>query len=194
MGKTLYRLALVSIVTALPILCGTPTLGSTASRYLSPVAPEHYYDVKRFVQARQGNLSEADAKRLTRTILNEARRASLDPRLIVGLIHVESSGNPMAKSKVGALGLMQLRPDTARAMARDLGLEWTGSESLYDANLNVVLGVRYLNRLIHRFGDIDIALAAYNWGPTRIARVIRRGRAIPLGYTQSVIGASTAMI
>lgn len=194
MGKTLHRLVLVTIVAALLILCGTPTSGSTASRYLSPIAPEHYNDVKRFVQARQGDLSEADARRLTRTILNEAHRASLDPRLIIGLIHVESSGNPMAKSKVGALGLMQLRPDTARAMARDLGLEWAGSESLYDANLNVVLGVRYLSRLIDRFGDIDIALAAYNWGPTRIARVIRRGNAIPQDYTRSVIGASTTMI
>ena len=71
-------------------------------------------------------------------------------------------------------------------MARELEIQWDGPESLFDPNLNVRLGVRYLTRLIDRFGDIDVALAAYNFGPTRIARAIRRGRPVPVRYSDKV--------
>ena len=103
-------------------------------------------------------------------------------------------GNPMAVSSVGALGLMQLRPATAEAMAGERAIPWEGPESLFDPNLNVILGVHYLERMIDRFGDVDTALAAYNWGPTRIARAIRSGRSVPAGYTKSVYRAYSALI
>lgn len=156
-------------------------------------APD-YVAVKGFLEARNTGLGDAEIDRLARTILSEARRAQIAPRLVLGLIHVESSGDPRAVSRVGAMGLMQLRPRTAAAMARESAIPWEGSESLFEPNLNVRLGVRYLTLLIDRFGDIDTALAAYNWGPTRIARVIRNGRSVPLRYTESVHRAHMALI
>ena len=79
-------------------------------------------------------------------------------------------------------------------MARELSIAWDGPESLFDPNLNVRLGVRYLTRMIDRFGDVDTALAAYNFGPTRIARAIRRGRPVPVRYAASVHRAYTETV
>jgi soluble lytic murein transglycosylase len=177
----------LSLILLLPILVSAGNTHTVSpKRVFVQVPPPHYVEVSEFLASRRIRLEPAEIKVLTRTILDESRRAKIEPRLILGLIHVESSGNPRAVSKVGALGLMQLRPDTAVAMAEELGIEWDGPESLFDPNLNVRLGVRYLARMIDRFGDLDVALAAYNFGPTRIARVIRTGRPVPVRYATDV--------
>ena len=106
---------------------------------------------------------------------------------MLALIAVESSGNPAAVSHVDARGLMQLRPATAQAEAERLGLLWKGSGSLFDPVLNVRLGISYLSRLVERFGDLETALVAYNWGPTRIARSVRKGRSLPVRYRHRVM-------
>ncbi len=188
-------LTLTLVLLVAPLISGTPPGWTLEVRARRPVAPPpHYLAVRSFLEARRSWFADREIKRLTRTILDESMRAQIEPRLILGLIHVESSGNPRAVSKVGAMGLMQLRPQTAAAMARELAIPWEGSESLFDPDLNVRLGVHYLTRLIDRFGDLDTALAAYNWGPTRIARAIRKGRTVPVRYTESVYRASTALI
>lgn len=185
----------LTLVLLLPLIISagnSPTV--SARRALIQIPPPNYVEVRDFLASRRIRLADAEIKVLTRTILDEARRAKIEPRLILALIHVESSGNPRAVSKVGALGLMQLRPDTAEAMARELSIAWDGPESLFDPNLNVRLGVRYLTRMIDRFGDVDTALAAYNFGPTRIARAIRRGRPVPVRYAASVHRAYTETV
>ena len=53
--------------------------------------------------------------------------------------------------------------------------------------VNVRLGVSYLQELVRRFGSVSTALAAYNWGPTRIAERLRRGESIPVVYPQRVM-------
>lgn len=182
------------------VLLTTPLIFTLQPRSMSELqvvragvpAPD-YVAVMSFLESRL-RLADPEIDRLAHTILSEARRAQIEPRLILGLIQVESSGNPRAVSRVGAMGLMQLRPRTAAAMARESAIPWEGPESLFEPNLNVRLGVRYLTLLIDRFGNIDTALAAYNWGPTRIARVIRNGRSVPVRYTESVHRAHTALI
>jgi soluble lytic murein transglycosylase-like protein len=189
------RLLIISLVFVLiPNMFGAVPDSAPRAPTLRPIAPAHHHEVVNFLRSRHTGLSEVEVKKLTATILREARRSQIAPQLILGLIHVESSGNPRAVSNVGAMGLMQLRPNTAAAMARELSIPWQGPESLFDPNLNVVLGVHYLTRLIDRFGDIEVALAAYNWGPTRIARALRRGRSAPVRYTESVLRAYTALI
>ncbi len=174
------------------LLTATPARAPLAP--LERIAPAHWVEVQTFFETRLTRLSDDEIKTLTRTILDESERYAIDPSLIVGLIHVESSGNPRAMSHVGAIGLMQLRPTTAAAVARERGIAWQGDESLFDPNLNVRLGVHYLSELVDRFGNIDTALAAYNFGPTRIARAIRRGKNVPVRYARSVHRAYAAMI
>jgi soluble lytic murein transglycosylase-like protein len=62
-----------------------------------------------------------------------------------------------------------------------------GPATLFDPVLNVQLGVLYLRELIDRYGSVRIALAAYNWGPTRIGERLRRGEPVPALYAQRVL-------
>jgi soluble lytic murein transglycosylase len=103
-----------------------------------------------------------------------AREAGLDPYILAGLVATESSGRPGAKSSAGALGLTQLRPDTAAEQARLMGLpEPSERQLLTDPALNLRLGAGYLARLVKRQGgSLPQALMAYNTGPTRFNKWI----------------------
>jgi soluble lytic murein transglycosylase len=88
---------------------------------------------------------------------------------------------------------MQLQAVTARGLALELGLPWSGDELLFDPDMNVMLGCAYLRRLMDRFGDQDSALAAYSSGPTFVeARRDATGR-IPLAYSDRVWDVLTAL-
>jgi len=122
-----------------------------------------------------------------------ARRFHVDPLMVLAVIQVESRFDPNAVSSQGAMGLMQLEAATARGLAMDLGLQWTGDELLFDPDVNVLLGCAYLRQLMDRFGDQDAALAAYCSGPTFVeARRDVNGR-IPLGYSDRVWDVLTAL-
>jgi soluble lytic murein transglycosylase len=85
------------------------------------------------------------------------------------------------------MGLMQLMPSTGEELARRLGLDWRGDDSLFDPRINVRLGIAYLKQLSDRYGSTNTALAAYNWGPGRIDRRIRRGQSVPKLYATQVM-------
>lgn len=107
---------------------------------------------------------------------------NLDPRLIMAVVQKESSGNPRARSPVGARGLMQLMPGTAR----DLGVR-----DSYNPRQNMEGGTRYLKQLMRDFGDIRLALMAYNWGPGNV-RSYLRGRKRPPAETRNYVPAVLA--
>jgi soluble lytic murein transglycosylase-like protein len=89
----------------------------------------------------------------------------IDPALVHAVIEAESNYQPTAKSHVGARGLMQVMPGTAR----DLGVR--SARLLFDPVQNVEAGVKYLKSLLDRFdGDLPIAIAAYNAGPAAVAK------------------------
>lgn len=114
-----------------------------------------------------------------------ARAFGLDPKLLHALVIIESAYRPDAVSPVGAAGLAQLMPGTAR----DLGVR-----DRFDPVENLIGGADYLSRQILRFGDIRLALAAYNAGPGRVAR-LGRVPSIPetQHYVRSVIDCYLAL-
>ncbi|MBN2803028.1 MAG: lytic transglycosylase domain-containing protein [Deltaproteobacteria bacterium] len=98
-----------------------------------------------------------------------ARENGLPASLIFGVIWVESRFNPEAKSPVGARGLMQLMPKTAKYLAECI--KWEGRADSYDPEFNIAAGSYYVSKLIKIFnGDVDLALAAYNAGPGNIEK------------------------
>jgi soluble lytic murein transglycosylase-like protein len=90
------------------------------------------------------------------------RKHSIDPALVMAVIHAESRFDPLAVSPKGAVGLMQINPITVREL---------GINDPFNPQLNIDGGVRYLKSLLKTFdGDQELALAAYNAGPTQVYR------------------------
>lgn len=139
--------------------------------------------------SRRTALSPRDRITLAETIVREARAQGLEPHLVAAVIEVESAGHVQAVSHVGALGLMQILPATGRELAQKHGVPWSGPSTLFDPAINVKLGAAYLRELTNRYGDVSIALAAYNWGPGVIDRRLREGTTLPSEYIDSVMRA-----
>jgi soluble lytic murein transglycosylase-like protein len=101
-----------------------------------------------------------------RTLASQvAYRYGVDRRLFHALITQESAWNPNAVSSKGAMGLTQIMPLTGRT---ECGLN---TEVLRDPEYNLHCGAYYLSKLLRRFNDVELALAAYNSGETRVARL-----------------------
>jgi soluble lytic murein transglycosylase len=100
-----------------------------------------------------------------------ARATGLPAPLIAGIIRQESAFDPRATSPVGARGLMQLMPETAREMSHKVGVPYA-PDRLYDPANSVRLGSAYFRELMDDFhGNVELALASYNGGPNRIQRL-----------------------
>lgn|SRR5690554_3430659 len=106
-----------------------------------------------------------------------AARYDIDPLLVTAMMRVESDFNPNAVSPKGARGLMQLMPETAAWAAERLNLAEYEHDDLFDPEINISIGVWYLAALLRQFdGDLVLALAAYNGGPTNVSRWLREER------------------
>ncbi len=104
----------------------------------------------------------ASATELERAVTAAAQQHHLHPALLFAVMKAESSFNPIVVSKAGAVGLMQLVPETAMRH---------GVQNLYDTNENVAGGARHLRYLLDRFhGNTRLALAAYNAGERKVDR------------------------
>ncbi|MGH7827516.1 MAG: tetratricopeptide repeat protein [Candidatus Binatia bacterium] len=104
-------------------------------------------------------------------IREKAREQDLDPYLILALIRQESLFDTRARSSAAALGLMQLIPSTAVRIAKQIGLRPPGREELFEPEINLTLGTRYLKDLLHRYSNNwHKAIAAYNAGENAVDR------------------------
>jgi soluble lytic murein transglycosylase-like protein len=121
---------------------------------------------------------------LARTIQDAAEAEGLDPDLGFRLVRAESNFNWRARSHAGALGLTQLMPYTARWLDRRM----TTPERIMQPEANLAVGFRYLRRLIDKYGDLRLALLAYNRGEGAVDRDLRRGRNPENGYSRRVLG------
>lgn len=116
--------------------------------------------------------------RYKKFIVEQAAANNLDMTLVAAVIKVESNYHTNAVSKADARGLMQLRPNTAKEVARRLGhqVDDTFLEKLFDPEYNITLGTRYLAAMLKQFGGDEIlALAAYNAGPAKLRSWLDEG-------------------
>jgi soluble lytic murein transglycosylase len=100
-----------------------------------------------------------------------SREKELDPYVVAGLIRQESEFNPKAISVAKAYGLTQVLPSTGRYLSRNAGISKFSASMLFQPEINLRLGTHYMRQLLNSFqASWERTLAAYNGGPTRVAR------------------------
>lgn len=168
------RLAMAVFLT-----CGAGVAAADIYKYVDPQGRVYYADEPKHAgyrliirtpkpprAAEAAVLARRRAKYAT-LIAQVARKYRLDPRLLHAVIRAESAYDPRAVSPKGAIGLMQLLPETARRY---------GIDDLYDPRANLEAGARYLRDLLLQFKDVKLAVAAYNAGERAVQK---HGNRIP---------------
>lgn len=120
-------------------------------------------------------------------VVGHAENYDLDPALLAAVIYRESKFEPDAVSEAGAIGLMQLLPATAKGIATYTGGSRFRVADLYDPELNVRYGSFYLRRLLRKYGDTRLALAAYHAGQGNVDRWIESGGEIGFAETREYV-------
>lgn len=139
--------------------------------------------------ALQSKLSAAARARVARSIEKSSDQYSLDPMLVLAVIQVESHFDHNAVSSSGAEGLMQVQPAAVTALVQKGKVSRIKAQSIKDPPVNVELGVSYLAYLRELFGDWNVALTAYNSGPSLVTKKIAANEHLVPEYARKVLSA-----
>ncbi|HQF54384.1 MAG TPA: transglycosylase SLT domain-containing protein [Fibrobacteria bacterium] len=142
--------------------------------------------------ASNGRIPASQISRLASEIDRNSRLYNFDPLLILAVVLTESQGDFNATGKFtsgaasGAVGVMQVKPSTARATALRMGIELPDREDLLDPGVNLAVGVAYLLQMVHRYGDLRLGIMAYNVGETALESALRGEIELPEAYYRKV--------
>ncbi len=120
-------------------------------------------------------------------VRGHARNYQLDPALLAAVIYQESKFRSDAKSSSGAIGLMQLQPETAKGIALRTGGSRFQTSDLYLPEINVRYGSWYLRHLLDKYEDEETALAAYNAGQRNVDEWRAEGKGIQFSETRAYV-------
>ncbi len=135
----------------------------------------------------QIGFSDDEVRKLTDVIYTESKKYQYDPMFVMAIILTESSFKKGQKSPVGARGLMQVVPFVGEDVASRTGVEWEGSQTLFEPEANIKLGTFHLFEQILKFGDIKQALVSYNLGESRLRGLLRKDQPVPKDYLNKVL-------
>lgn len=148
---------------------------------------------KALVYLSKNRLTEEQREILTGQLWQISRSYAMDPLLILAVVAQESHGNPNARGRMrsgsfsGALGLMQIKLETAKKMGDRFGMQIESENDLLKPEINVTVGTAYLIRLISKYGNWKEALIAYNLGHSAVDRMLEQGTPLPTRYYEHVI-------
>ena len=145
-------------------------------------------EVHKIVKNNLSKKNKHQANEITKAILEESKKYSIDPIFIASIIKTESAFNHLAKGTSGEIGLMQLMPKTADFIAQKIKMKnYNGTQTLKDPTLNIKLGVAYINYLRLKFDNVAYKyVPAYNMGPGNLAKSIAKQKR-PKDYPTKII-------
>ncbi len=161
------------MISILFLLNPAPLIGDSAQA--QALKDYHLSKIRSALDLQEIQMSDDTLAQLTRSIANESEKHSLDPMLLMAIIEVESRFDQKAVSPQGALGLMQVQPIVVAALVEEGKISPADKNrklNLKDPVVNVKVGASYLAHLKDLFGDLKIALTAYNAGPTWVSKMI----------------------
>ena len=120
-------------------------------------------------------------------VREQAREKNLDPALVAAVIYQESRFHSDARSSSGAVGLMQLRPETAQGIALRTGGTAFQISDLTNPAINIRYGAWYLKNLFQKYGNERLVLAAYNAGQGNVDRWLANGQQIEFAETRAYV-------
>ncbi len=179
-------------------VAGYQTLQQTLGEYLpikwahSLINPEiqkkeeGIREILAILEKYETELAAVKKEELAEVIYEEATRHNHDPKFILAFIAIESSFQNWSVSDRGAKGLMQIMPYVAESIAQEMGIEWRGDRTLFNPFLNIKMGIHYLSRLFTDFKDPELAVTAYNYGPTYIKGLIEKKLKVPQDFYEKV--------
>lgn len=132
------------------------------------------HKVAQHLKDKRAELGGENLQVVADAIWRESRYRNVDYRLVLALIEVESGYRSHVVSPDGSRGFMQLKPGTAREVAREADLSYKGHADLFDPRVNIRIGVYFLSQLLDEFKTVRKALYAYNVGPNRAKRSIAK--------------------
>jgi len=152
------------------------TLSSFNARTLNANAEDmNVREVEALLVERMDSLSEAQVHNLTLHLFKLCHKYGFAVSSVLSLVSAESSFDKDAVSGVGAVGLMQIMPKTASFIAKKSGIRsYHRARDLHDPSVNLSVGVAYLSYLREKYSQSHRYLAAYNMGPTKFNRMVRR--------------------
>lgn len=133
------------------------------------------------------DMEDNTAETISHVLYEESAQYGLDYRLILALMKIESNFQHDVVSSRGARGLLQVKPSLAKFIAQDLGIKWDGQETLDTPDTNIKIGVRFLSQLITDFENINLALKAYNMGPSKAKELSRNNPNWAKGFPNLVM-------
>jgi soluble lytic murein transglycosylase-like protein len=135
----------------------------------------------------QIGFNKEEVNNLADVIFTESKKYKYDPMFILAIILTESSFKKGQKSTLGARGLMQLMPFVGADVSPRAGVDWQGTNTLYEPEANVKLGMQHLFEQILKFKDIKKAILAYNIGETKLRSMMRKNKPLPKKYLNKVM-------
>lgn len=182
--RTAVRSGIAAAAAALLINAAAPSRLIGEDDQIHAMQQHRVARLQSWLSAQNGAMEAAEA--LAQSVIRESERHALDPVLVLAVIHVESRFDRNAISPRGAQGLMQVRTTAVQELIGEGRLP-ARRHDLRNPQVNVEVGVSYLAHLVAMFGDLNTALAAYNWGPTRIREKIAANEGIPSAYVSKVL-------
>jgi len=144
--------------------------------------------IKSIIKQYNRKMPDEEAEFISNHIFHQSNKNGFDPLFVASIIITESMFQPDVVSHKGAVGLMQIKPSTARYIADLMNYDFAGSGlNLNDSQINIHLGLNYLKHLVNKFdGDLNQGLVAYNIGEYNLYKILKNGNQYPTSYINRI--------